>query len=107
LREAKAAADLEDVTEKQPVTPGELLPARELEGDMLLAVHRYGDAQAAYEAALRREPNRARSLYGSARAAALAGDKPGARQRYLQFLAQMQSGDGERVDIGRARAALR
>jgi hypothetical protein len=107
LQEAKAAADLEDVTEKQPVTPGELLPARELEGDMLLAVHRYGDAQAAYEAALRREPNRARSLYGSARAAALAGDKPGARQRYLQFLAQMQSGDGERVDIGRARAALR
>jgi Tfp pilus assembly protein PilF len=107
LRDAKAAADLEDVTEKQPVTPGELLPARELEGDMLLAVRRYADAHVAYEASLAREPNRARSLYGSARAAELAGDRAGARPRYLQFLAQMQPGDGERVDIGRARVALR
>jgi tetratricopeptide (TPR) repeat protein len=107
LREAKAAADLEDVTEKQPVTPGELLPARELEGDMLFAAHRYADAQAAYEATLRREPNRARSLYRSARAAELAGDKDGARQRYLQFLAQMETGDGDRVEIDRARTALR
>jgi hypothetical protein len=107
LRQAKAAADLEDVTEKQPVTPGELLPARELEGDMLLAAHRYSEARAAYEAALLREPGRARSLFGSARAAELAGDRAAARPRYLEFLAQMQSGDGDRVDIGRAREALR
>src|SRR5207247_10931523 len=46
LRDAKAAADLEDITEKQPVTPGELLPARELQADMLLAVHRYAEAHA-------------------------------------------------------------
>src|SRR5207244_7993064 len=58
LREAKAAADLEDVTEKHPVTPGELLPARELEGDLLLAVGRYPSARAAYEATLRRAPGR-------------------------------------------------
>jgi len=74
LREAKAAADLEDVTEKHPVTPGELLPARELEGDLLLAVGRYPSARAAYEATLRREPGRPRSLFGVARAAELAGD---------------------------------
>src|SRR5438128_8764907 len=40
LREATAAADREDVTAKHPVTPGELLPARELEGDLLLALDR-------------------------------------------------------------------
>src|SRR5206468_7440510 len=107
LRDAKAAADLEDVTEKQPVTPGELLPARELEGDMLLAAGRSAAAQIAYETALAREPNRARSLYGSARAAELAGDRTGARRRYDEFLAQLRAGDGDRAEITRARAALR
>src|SRR2546422_2505534 len=58
LREATAAADREDVTAKHPVTPGELLPARELEGDLLLALGRYAPARSAYEATLRREPGR-------------------------------------------------
>src|SRR2546430_10134794 len=73
LREAKAAADLEDVTEKHPVTPGELLPARELEGDLLLAVGRYPSARAAYEATLRRAPGRPRRLFCVAPRAELAG----------------------------------
>jgi Tfp pilus assembly protein PilF len=89
------------------VTPGELLPARELYADLLLVVGRYAEAHAAYERTLAREPNRARSLYGSARAAELAGDRAGARPRYLAFLAQMTAGDGDRVEIARARAALR
>jgi len=107
LRDAKAAADLEDVTEKQPVTPAELLPARELEADMLLATGRYAQARAAYETTLTREPRRARSLFGSARAAELAGDTAGARRRYDEYLAQMQSGDGDRAEIAQARAAVR
>jgi len=107
LRDAKAAADLEDVTEKQPVTPAELLPARELEADMLLATGRYAQARAAYETTLTREPRRARSLFGSARAAERAGDTVGARRRYGEYLAQMQSGDGDRAEIAQARAALR
>jgi len=106
LRDVKGAADIEDVTEKQPITPGELLPARELEGDMLLAIGRAADARAAYGASLAREPNRARSLYGSARAAELAGDKPAARLRYAAFLTQMGPADGDRVEIARARAAM-
>ena len=104
---AKEAADIEDVTEKSPVTPGELLPARELFGDLLLAVGRYADARAAYAASLVREPRRARSLFGVARAAELAGDRAGARTAYLIFLAQMEKGDGDRVEIGRARTSLR
>jgi hypothetical protein len=107
LRDVHATAEVEDVTEKQPITPAELLPARELYADMLLAVSRYADARDAYEATLRREPNRARSLYGSARAALLAGDRAGARRRYGEFLAQLQSGDGDRAEIAQARAAVR
>ena len=107
LRLAGEAADMEEVTEKHPVTPGELLPARELYGDLLLAVGRYAEARAAYDATLRREPNRARSLFGSARAAELAGDRAGARTRYDEFLAQMKTADGDRVEIARARESVR
>lgn len=106
LRDANAAADLEDVTEKQPVTPAELLPARELQADILLATGRYAEARAAFETTLTREPRRARSLFGAARAAELAGDTAGARRRYDEYLAQMKSGDGERAEMAQARAAL-
>ena len=106
LREAQAAADLEDVTEKHPVTPGELLPARELQGDLLLAVGRYADARSAYEATLRRERGRSRSLFGAARAAELAGDAAIARNRYQEFLTLMEKGDGDRPELVVARKAL-
>ena len=107
LRDAKAAADLEDVMEKQPVTPAELLPARELEADMLLATGRFAAARTTYEQTLLREPKRARSLYGSGRAAELSGDRAGAQQRYGEYLAQMKAGDGDRSEIPRAREAMR
>src|SRR2546427_926099 len=106
LREAAAAADREDVTAKHPVTPGELLPARELEGDLLLAVGRYAPARSAYEATLRREPGRPRSLFGLARAAELAGDGAAARAGYRAYLARMQQGDGGRAELAIARGAL-
>jgi hypothetical protein len=64
LRDASAAADLEDGTEKHPVTPGPVLPARELYADLLLAAGKAGDARAEYQAVLRRQPGRARSLAG-------------------------------------------
>ncbi len=106
LREAKAAADQEDVTEKHPVTPGELLPARELEGDLLLAAGRYAAARAAYEAALQRERGRSRSMFGAARAAELAGDNAAARNRYQEFLHVMEHADGDRGELAHAREAL-
>ncbi|HEX4600526.1 MAG TPA: hypothetical protein VH116_03955, partial [Gemmatimonadales bacterium] len=94
LREAASAADREDVTAKHPVTPGELLPARELEGDLLLRVGQYARAQAAYEVTLKREPGRARSLFGAAQAAARAGDATTARVRYQDYLKLMERADG-------------
>jgi hypothetical protein len=107
LRLAQEAADVEDVTEKHPVTPGEILPARELYADLLLIVGRYAEARAAYDATLVREPRRARAIFGAARAAELAGDRAGARRRYDQFLAQMKSADGDRAEIAQARQNLK
>jgi hypothetical protein len=107
LRLAREAADLEDVTEKAPVTPGEILPARELYADLLLTIGRYAEARAAYDATLVREPRRARAIFGAARAAELAGDRAAARRRYEEYVAQLQRGDGARAEIARARAALR
>ena len=63
---AREAADLEDHTAKHPVTPGPILPARELLGDLLLALNRPGEAKTAYEASLAQQPGRARSLAGLA-----------------------------------------
>lgn len=76
LQLAADAATLEETFEKHPVTPGPLLPARELYGDLLLELGRAADAQRAYEATLKREPRRARALHGAARAAELAGTLP-------------------------------
>ena len=62
LRQAAAAADLDDTVEKHPVTPGAVRPARELYGDLLAEVGRPAEARAAYELALARQPGRARSV---------------------------------------------
>jgi tetratricopeptide (TPR) repeat protein len=103
---ASAAADLEDVTPKHPVTPGALLPARELYGDLLLELGRFRDARQAYDAALARQPNRARSLFGAARAAEGAGDRATARRRYQELEKLLAGGDGDRPELAEARKAL-
>ncbi len=74
----KQAAEREDATEKAAVTPGPLAPARELLGDMLMAMDRPAEALAEYRSALQREPNRYRTLQGAASAALAAGDKAAA-----------------------------
>ena len=105
LATAQAASDTEEVTDKHPVTPAELLPAGELLGDMLLATGRYSEARDAYRATLRREPGRARSLFGAARAAQLAGDRATAEAGYHEFLKLMSKADGDRPELAIARAA--
>jgi hypothetical protein len=106
LATAHAAADLEDGIDKHPVTPAELLPARELEADLLMAVGRYPDARRAYRATLAREPGRARSTFGAARAADLMGDRTAALQGYQEYLALVGDGDGGRPEMATAQAAL-
>lgn len=104
---ARSAADTEELTDKHPVTPAELLPARELLADMLLAAGHYYPARDAYRATLMREPGRARSLFGLARALELAGKHAEAKAGYGQFLKLMIKADGERADLAKAKAFLR
>ena len=103
---ASEAADREDRTQKHPVTPGAVLPARELEGDLLLAVGKPAAAAKAYATTLTLSPNRARGVFGLARAAELTGDVATARAKYQEFLNLMAKADGGRPEIAVARRAL-
>ena len=86
LRLARDAADKEERVEKHPVTPGPLIPARELLGDILLLHKQPAEALVAYELTLKHEPNRTRTLLGAARAARGAGQNELARKYYRQAL---------------------
>ena len=60
------AADLEDSMDKHPTTPGEVLPVRELYGELLLEEGLLDQAQQAFEASLERTPNRRNAMAGLA-----------------------------------------
>ncbi|CAN5703061.1 hypothetical protein BH10BAC2_BH10BAC2_15400 [soil metagenome] len=79
------AADMEDKTEKHPVTPGEVLPAKELLADMLLLMNKPGEALVAYEADLQTHPNRFNGLYGAGMAAEKAGKADLSRSYFKQL----------------------
>jgi len=81
-----AAAGMEDATEKHPVTPGEVLPARELLADMYFAYKDYSNARSNYEAVLKKTPNRFNSLYGAGKSAEKLGDTKTAATFYQQLL---------------------
>jgi len=80
----RSAADLEDSMDKSPVTPGSVLPAREMLGDFLVDVNRPRQALEAYERSLKDSPRRLNALSGAAHAAQMAGDREKARECYLQ-----------------------
>ncbi len=84
---ARSAADLDEKSGKPSVTPGSVLPPRELLGDMLLELGRPAEALREYDASLRSAPNRFNTLYGAARAAELSGDNARARKLYAELLA--------------------
>ena len=82
----KIAADLEDATEKNPVTPGQLLPVREMLGDLLLEMNRPKEALTAYESSMINNPNRFNSLYGAGKSAELTGDAEKAKFYFTKLL---------------------
>ncbi len=106
LKFMRAAADLEDRNEKHIVTPGRILPARELLGDMLLEMGQPAAALAEYEASQQREPNRFRGYYGAARAAEAAGQRDKAARNYTQLLALAGNTGSPRVELAQAKAYL-
>ncbi|HUE79049.1 MAG TPA: hypothetical protein VMN38_05410 [Sphingomicrobium sp.] len=100
----RAAADLDDATEKHPVTPGAVLPAREQLGELLVELGRPADAVKEYEASLKRAPRRLAGLYGAARAAKLAGNAADASRYYAALLEVAGNGDSTRAELREARA---
>jgi hypothetical protein len=93
LKLMRTAADKESASEKASVSPGPILPARELLGDMLLELGQPALALKEYEVSQTREPNRFRGWYGAATAAAKSGDRAKAKTYYAKLTALAQRGD--------------
>lgn len=102
----RAAAALDDATEKHPVTPGSLLPAREQLGELLLEMKQPAAALREFETSLRSAPNRFTGLYGAARAAKLAADRKKARAYYSKLITLCRQADSVRPEIAEAKAFL-
>ena len=106
LKTMREAADLEDSVDKDPVTPGAVLPARELLGDMLALLGKPAEAIEAYEASLKISPNRFNSLYGAGRAAELAGNSEKAKSYYSKLVQLSTKADSDRPGIKQAKMSL-
>lgn len=106
LKAISAAADAEDKTEKSPVTPGPLAPARELYGEMLLERGMAKEALAAFEATKAKEPNRFRGYAGAAKAAEKLGDNAVAKANYEKLIALVGKPDSDRPEVKAAYQAL-
>lgn len=102
----RSAAELEDSTEKHPVTPGAILPAREMLGDLLLEMNQSAPALKEYETVSQNAPGRFNSLYGAGRAAELSGDSKKARAYYHRLLMLCTLSDNLRPELRQAKTYL-
>ena len=101
----RSAADMEDASEKHPVTPGPVKPARELLGELLLTTGHPAEALAAFESTLERSPNRFNALYDAATAAQAAGQREKARH-YFQALVAVTDPLSRRPELSTAKSYL-
>ena len=101
----RSAADLEDASDKHPVTPGSIVPARELLGDMLLDTNQAAQALVEYERSLTSAPNRFHGLAGAAAAAERAGDAAKAKL-YREKVAQLATTGSDRPELLAAKRFL-
>jgi tetratricopeptide (TPR) repeat protein len=106
LAAMRAAADHEDQTEKHVVTPGPIVPARELLGDLLMELGRPAEALPQYAASIAKEPNRFRGLYGAGLAAERSGDQARARGHFETLLVVASPSGGTRAELTHAKQVL-
>lgn len=100
------AADIEDSMEKNPVTPGAVMPSRELLGDMLLLNQDYNNALVAYERTLEMSPNRLNSILGAGLCHEKLGN-PVVAKKYYSLLNELKvSKTSNREAVVAARAYL-
>jgi len=106
LRLLRESVALEESSGTHPVTPGQILPAREQLGDLLMELNRREEALVEYEKSLEAFPNRFNGYYGAARAAELAGQPDRARKHYADLLKMAGAGDGRREQLERAQRSV-
>lgn len=102
----RAAALIEDGTDKAAISPGPLAPTRELLGIMLLEAGRPAEALTELEASMAKEPRRFRTLYAAARAAQESNANEKARRYFQELLDVAAMADTERMELLQARAYL-
>jgi tetratricopeptide (TPR) repeat protein len=103
----KRAADLESKTTKHPVTPGEVLPANQLLGDMYIELSDPSNAICAYESDLARHPNRFNSIYGIAYASKEIGDTKKASNYFKQLVQLVGNAASDRIELHEAKEYLK
>lgn len=102
----RKAADREDATEKAAVTPGPILPARELLASVLFDAGRAAEALREFDAVMRKEPNRLRATSGAALAAESVGDSPRARDLHARVLELASGADTSLPAVAQAKRFL-
>jgi tetratricopeptide (TPR) repeat protein len=103
----KTASEMEWSTQKSPITPGELLPAREMFGDMLMQMNKPKEALEQYELSLQRSPRRLNTIFGAASAAEKAGDATKAKTYYQQLLEVAPNADANLEIAQKAKSYLK
>ena len=100
----RQAADREDATEKHPVTPGAIQPAREMLAELLLELGQPAKALAEFETSQKTDPNRLHGLAGAAGAAEAAGDHGKAKTYSTRLIELTKGADSKRPELARAKA---
>jgi tetratricopeptide (TPR) repeat protein len=106
LQLMRAATELEEASDKHPVTPGNIAPSRELLGEMLIALNQPAQALTEFERSLKRDPNRFRGIYGAARAAEASGNRKAAKDYYAKLQTLTADRDTERPELAQAKRFL-
>src|SRR5690606_27296544 len=106
LQLMEEAVDMEFKTGKHAVTPGEVLPAGELLGDLLMEMKNPEKALKAYERDLQQHPNRLNGLYGAATAARTLNENETAAKYFKLLVANTKRTDQDRKEIQAALAFL-
>jgi len=102
----RAAAELEDASEKHVAMENRLYPMRELLGDMLMTQGQAAAALKEYEAALKNAPMRLRGFYGAAKAAEASGETKKAREYFDKLASLTRKADSDRPELREVKQRL-
>ena len=103
----KRATAIEEEMSPPSGPPSLIKPSHELFGEILLSANRPKEASEQFGIALLRQPNRARSLLGAARAAAKSGDTKTALATYSKLIQQWNQAEANLPELREAQDYLK